>query len=152
MRKERGVKLLWIRVLGEDCHSLQGALVDLWQACATGKYHHSSDPNTAEVDPDFQYWAKVYTDHEGYARVRTIKPGAYRADSNWVRPPHIHFIVSAPGYQDLTTQMYFDGEALKSGKGPTVFFRHRSVNMTSSCFGVLDTFSEPIAQGTQGSI
>ncbi|WP_141735013.1 dioxygenase family protein [Oligoflexus tunisiensis] len=103
---------LWVQVQDEDCQSLEGALVDLWQACATGKYNHPRDPNTADLDPYFQYWAKAYTDASGYVKIRTIKPGAYPAADGWIRPPHIHFKISAPGFRELTTQMYFAGEAL----------------------------------------
>jgi len=103
---------LSVLVQDEDCNPIPGALVDLWQACATGKYNHPRDPNVAEVDPFFQYWAKVLTDKSGIAKVRTIKPGAYPADDTWYRPPHIHFKVSADNFELLTTQMYFEGEAL----------------------------------------
>ena len=30
---------------------------------------------------------------------------------DWMRPPHIHFKVSAPGMTSLTTQLYFRSEA-----------------------------------------
>ncbi len=103
---------LWILVQDENCQPIKGALVDLWQACETGKYDHPNDPNTAELDPNFQYWAKVRTNSKGYARVRTIKPGAYPAADGWVRPPHIHFKITATGKRELITQMYFEGEAL----------------------------------------
>ena len=42
----------------------------------------------------------------------TIKPGAYKVDADWRRPPHIHYKVSRRGYHELTTQMYFAGETL----------------------------------------
>jgi protocatechuate 3,4-dioxygenase beta subunit len=103
---------IWIKVQDENCQPIAGALVDLWQACATGKYDHPNDPNEAEVDPLFQYWAKVLTNSKGYVKVRTIKPGAYPANETWYRPPHIHFKISGEGFQELTTQMYFAGEAL----------------------------------------
>lgn len=103
---------LYVLVQDENCQPIPGALVDLWQACTTGKYDHPYDPNTAEVDPNFQYWAKVLTNSKGYVRVRTVKPGAYPAAEGWIRPPHIHFKISARGKQELITQMYFDGEAL----------------------------------------
>lgn len=103
---------LKVQVQDEDCQAIEGALVDLWQACATGKYNHPRDPNTADLDPNFQYWAKAYTDADGSVRIRTIKPGAYPAAEGWIRPPHIHFKFSAPGFRELTTQMYFAGEAL----------------------------------------
>jgi protocatechuate 3,4-dioxygenase beta subunit len=42
-------------------------------------------------------------------RFKTIKPGAYPAGPETVRPSHIHFDVA--GRQDrLITQMYFDGD------------------------------------------
>jgi protocatechuate 3,4-dioxygenase, beta subunit len=91
---------------------LAGALIDVWQACATGRYDHELDPNTAELDPNFQYWAKLKTDEKGEYSFKTILPGAYPADGDWLRPPHIHFRVDAFGFGRLTTQMYFKGQAL----------------------------------------
>lgn len=105
---------LWIKVQDKDCNPIEGALVDLWQACSTGKYDHVNDPNTAEIDPNFQYWAKVLTNSKGYVRVRTVKPGAYPAADGWIRPPHIHFKITAEGKRELITQMYFGGEALNA--------------------------------------
>ncbi len=96
-------------VAGQDCKPIEGALVEIWQACATGKYNHRSDPNTAELDPNFQYWGKAITGADGAYRFRTILPGAYPADENWMRPPHIHFKVQKRGYMELITQLYFQG-------------------------------------------
>lgn len=93
-----------------DCRPVADAYVEIWQACATGKYNHPGDPNTAALDPDFQYWGIAKTDAEGAYRFRTIYPGAYPADKNWMRPPHIHFKVHKWGYHDLVTQLYFEGE------------------------------------------
>lgn len=94
----------------QNCKPVAGALVDIWQACASGRYNHPSDPNTAPIDPDFQYWGKAITDSKGQYRFRTIKPGSYPADAGWIRPAHIHFKVSALGYIELITQMYFVGD------------------------------------------
>ncbi len=91
-----------------------GVLVEIWQACETGKYNHPSDPNTAALDPFFQYWGKAVTNPEGHYRFRTIVPGDYPADTDWMRPPHIHFKVSKRGYMELITQMYFAGEEYNS--------------------------------------
>lgn len=106
--------LLTVRVVDEECRPVEGATVDLWQACASGKYDHPSDPNDAALDPNFQYHAILTTKAEGEVRVRTIKPGAYPNDPTWIRPPHIHFKITAPGFRALTTQMYFEGEALNA--------------------------------------
>lgn len=95
--------------------AVAGALVEFWQACATGRYDHPEDTNTtAALDPNFQYWSQVRTDSEGKFSVLTVKPGAYPADVDWMRPPHIHVKVHAAGYPSLTTQLYIKGEGLNS--------------------------------------
>ena len=43
--------------------------------------------------------------------MKTIKPGAYPAGPNRMRPPHIHFEVTGTSAR-LVTQMYFAGEPL----------------------------------------
>ncbi len=102
------------KVTDSDCRPVEGALVEIWQACATGRYNHSADPNTdAQLDEDFQYWGRDTTDKEGKFWFRTIKPGAYPAIPGvWDRPPHVHFKVQKRGYRELTSQMYFAGESL----------------------------------------
>jgi protocatechuate 3,4-dioxygenase beta subunit len=100
------------RILDVNCRPVAGALVEIWQACHTGKYNHPSDPNTAALDPDFHYWGRVISNAKGEYRFKTIIPGAYPASANWMRPPHIHFKVTAPGRRSFTTQMYFAGNAL----------------------------------------
>lgn len=100
------------RVLDQQGQPVEGALVDIWQANAYGRYHHENDPATAPLDPNFQGWGMVKTDADGRYSFMTIKPGAYKVQSNWSRPPHIHFKVSRRGYHELTTQMYFEHEEL----------------------------------------
>lgn len=100
------------QVRGLDCQPLPGALVEIWQACESGAYDHPDDPNTAPRDPHFQYWGRTTTDGQGRYQFKTIKPGAYPAGGDWIRPPHIHFKITAPGFQTLITQMYFDGDPL----------------------------------------
>lgn len=100
------------KLTDQHCVPVAGALVEIWQACASGRYNHPSDPNKAELDPNFQYWGKSVTDADGVYRFRTLIPGSYQADVNWRRPPHIHFKVAHLGYRELITQMYFAGEAL----------------------------------------
>lgn len=99
-------------VTDTSCRPLAGALVEIWQACASGRYDHSGDPNPAPLDPNFQYWGRAVTDANGAYKFRTIVPGAYPAAPGWDRPPHIHFKVSKIGYEELITQLYFKGEKL----------------------------------------
>ena len=86
--------------------------MEIWQACASGKYNNPGDPNTAPLDPNFKYWGETVTSSTGEYAFKTILPGAYPADTDWDRPPHIHFRVLKRGYHELVTQMYFKGEPL----------------------------------------
>lgn len=97
-------------VTDDQCRPVENALVEIWQACASGKYNHPGDPNPAELDPDFQYWGRTVTNQKGEYEFFTIKPGHYPATNTWVRPAHIHMKVHRRGYNELTTQMYFKGD------------------------------------------
>ena len=100
------------QVLEESGAPIAGALVDVWQANAAGRYAHEADTNPKPLDDDFQGWAQLLTDAEGRYSVRTIVPGAYPVTKEWTRPPHVHFKVARRGYRELVTQMYFHGEPL----------------------------------------
>ena len=97
------------RILDENCMPVEGALVEIWQACTTGRYNHPNDTNPAKLDRNFQYWGKTISDREGVYNFKTIIPGAYPADTDWIRPPHVHYRIVKLGYKELITQMYFDG-------------------------------------------
>jgi protocatechuate 3,4-dioxygenase, beta subunit len=93
-------------VLNLSGEPVRNATVEVWQANAHGRYTH---PNPAPLDPNFEGAAVLTTDTEGRYRFTTIKPAAYPAGPNLMRPAHIHFQVS--GKQDrLVTQMYFEGD------------------------------------------
>jgi protocatechuate 3,4-dioxygenase beta subunit len=100
------------KVLDQRCNPVVGADVEIWQACASGRYNNRKDPNTAPIDPNFKYWGETTTDQNGEYAFKTIIPGAYPADTGWTRPPHIHFKVAALGHRELVTQMYFKGDPL----------------------------------------
>ncbi len=99
------------RVVNVQGQPVQGARVELWQANTHGRYTHPSDTNPAPLDPNFEGFAVQNTDAEGRYRFKTIKPGAYPATPNWMRPPHLHFDVTGK-INRVVTQMYFPGEPL----------------------------------------
>ena len=99
-----------LRVLDRRGQPLNGARLELWQANAAGKYDHPGDNNAAPVDPNFQGYASLATGPDGLARITTVKPGAYPSGRR-MRTSHLHWKAAAKG-RDLTTQMYFPGEAL----------------------------------------
>ncbi|WP_162913312.1 protocatechuate 3,4-dioxygenase [Rhodospirillaceae bacterium SYSU D60014] len=95
------------------CRPLPGCIIDVWQADAHGRYAHPLDePRGRPLDVNFQGYARIATDKDGFYRFLTIKPGSYVAMGDWVRPPHIHIKVHAPFSPSLTTQMYFAGDPL----------------------------------------
>ena len=101
------------RVLNRKGEPVRNAKIEIWQANAHGRYTHPSDPNPAPLDPNFEGSASLTTDSDGRYRFTTIKPAAYPAGPNGMRPAHIHFQVS--GQQDrLVTQMYFEGDPYNS--------------------------------------
>ncbi len=97
-------------VKNDQCQPVAGVLVEIWQACASGKYNHPGDPNPAKLDPNFQYWGRAITNNKGEYIFKTIKPGHYQATDTWMRPAHIHFKVHRRGFQELTSQLYFSDD------------------------------------------
>jgi protocatechuate 3,4-dioxygenase beta subunit len=103
------------RVLDADGLPLRGALVEVWQANAGGRYRHDVDRHPAPLDPNFSGAGRCLTDDEGRYAFTTIKPGAYpwRNHPNAWRPAHIHFSLFGRSFaQRLVTQMYFPGDPL----------------------------------------
>jgi protocatechuate 3,4-dioxygenase, beta subunit len=103
------------RVMEESGRPLGGALVEVWQANAAGRYRHHVDGHPAPLDPNFSGAGRVLTDADGHYSFTTIKPGAYpwQNHPNAWRPAHIHFSLFGRAFeQRLVTQMYFPGDPL----------------------------------------
>ncbi|MFZ3323863.1 MAG: protocatechuate 3,4-dioxygenase subunit beta [Usitatibacter sp.] len=103
------------RILDADGRPVRRSLVEIWQANASGRYHHPGDQHDAPLDPNFEGIGRTLTDDDGNYRFVTIKPGSYPWPNHayaW-RPQHIHFSLlgNAP-VQRLVTQMYFPGDPL----------------------------------------
>jgi protocatechuate 3,4-dioxygenase beta subunit len=103
------------RVLDEDARPVPGALIELWQANAAGRYRHQEDNHPAPIDPNFTGAGRAVTDAGGRYEFMTIKPGAYpwgNHENAW-RPAHIHFSVFGSTFRTrLVTQMYFPNDPL----------------------------------------
>ena len=94
---------------------IEGALIEIWQANAAGKYLHHNDQNVAPIDPNFAGCGRCITSSKGYYEFITIQPGPYPYPNRGVewRPMHIHFSVFGKSFgQRLITQMYFEGDPL----------------------------------------
>ncbi len=72
------------------------ALVDFWQADASGAYDNSG----------YKFRGHQFTDAKGRYALTTVVPGLYPG-----RTKHIHVKAQAPSKPTLTTQLYFPGVA-----------------------------------------
>ncbi len=103
------------RVLDDAGHPVANALLEVWQANATGRYRHVNDQHDAPLDPNFAGLGRVLTNKQGEYRFTSIRPGAYpwRNHDNAWRPSHIHFSVFGSQFiSRIVTQMYFPGDPL----------------------------------------
>jgi protocatechuate 3,4-dioxygenase beta subunit len=106
------------RVLAPDGTPLAGALLDVWHADGEGYY------DLQLLNPDqMNLRGRFRTDANGNYRFRSIKPTFYPIPTDGpvgkmlrtvgrhpYRPAHVHFKVSAPGYKDLTTELYVNDD------------------------------------------
>lgn len=92
-----------------------GALIEVWQANAGGRYRHKKEGYIAPLDPNFGGCGRTITRDDGSYEFRTVLPGPYpwpNGPNDW-RPAHIHFSLFGAGFaQRLITQMYFEGDPL----------------------------------------
>jgi len=102
------------QVRGTDGMPLGDAEIELWQTADNGLYSNQ-DPD----QPDYNLRARLAVDSEGRYAVTTVRPAPYTVPDDgpvgellhatgrhpW-RPSHLHFIVTAPGYRGLVTEVF----------------------------------------------
>jgi hydroxyquinol 1,2-dioxygenase len=144
------------RVLDLDGRPIAGAVLDVWQAQTNGLYD-SQDEN-----PDALHMCgKFRSDADGRYLIRTVVPVNYPIPSDgpvgrmlkatgrhpW-RPAHIHFVVSAEGYEAVTTHIfdrtdpYLASDAVFAVKDTLVcdFVRREGPDAAASRLGVEPPF------------
>ena len=95
---------------------IKGALLDVWQTSSNG-FYNSQDPK----QPAFNMRGKFRTDENGRYLIQTARPVSYPIPVDGPvgkmlqltgrhpnRPAHIHFIVSAEGFEPVTTHLFDD--------------------------------------------
>ncbi|SDY83331.1 dioxygenase [Nitrosomonas sp. Nm33] len=103
-----------------DKTPIEGAILDIWQAATNGLYE-----NQDEQQPDYNLRGRFRTDKNGTFELIALMPTAYPVPTDGPvgellrvakrppnRPAHIHFIVSAPGYETLVTQIFVKGDPI----------------------------------------
>ncbi len=104
----------------ENKAPIKGAILDIWQAATNGLYE-----NQDENQPDYNLRGRFRTDDKSTFELVALMPTAYpvpidgpvgellrAANRPPYRPAHIHFIVSAPGYETLVTQVFVKGDPI----------------------------------------
>jgi protocatechuate 3,4-dioxygenase beta subunit len=95
-----GTKLILTgSVIGLTCGPVKGAILDVWQADASGRYD----------DKGFFLRGHQLTDAQGRYHFETVVPGAFGN-----RARHLDVRVQAPGKPILATQLFFPGERLNA--------------------------------------
>jgi len=104
-------------VRGLDGRPVAGALLDLWQTDGEGLY----EEQRRTIEP----WMRgiYHSQADGSYSVRTVAPisytipmdgpiGAFFSKTNMshMRPAHIHFAISAPGYHTVITHLFQKGD------------------------------------------
>ena len=105
------------RVLDADDKPVDDALIELWQADASGVYNHPDDPRYQDHDPAFAGFARAATDENGECAFETVRPGAVEADDS---APHINVSIFARGLlKCAVTRIYFEHDPA-NGKDPVL--------------------------------
>jgi len=103
------------RILALDGQGIGGATVEVWQANAEGRYENQEP----DRQPEFNLRGRFRTDAQGRFHFLTVKPKGYTLPADGPvgqlmsalglgleRPAHIHFRVSADGFETLTTHIF----------------------------------------------
>ncbi len=85
-----------------DCKPVAHALLDFWQADASGNYDNSG----------YTLRGHQFTDANGHYQLTTVVPGLYPG-----RTEHIHVKVQAPNGKLITTQLFFPGVTQNDSDG-----------------------------------
>ena len=122
------------RVLDVEGRPIAGGLLDIWSGDGEGNYDMQLPGET-----EMRARGKIHTDSEGRYLFRSIRPNYYPVPTDGpvgrmlramgrhpYRPGHIHMIVSAEGYQPVTTHLfvadspYLDSDAASYVTGHTL--------------------------------
>jgi hydroxyquinol 1,2-dioxygenase len=114
---------VWVsgRVTSIDGKPIANAALDIWQAKADGIYD-------LQTEGEFELRGRVKANAKGEYAFKSYKPKFYsipmdgpvgafvsRTSNNHMRPAHMHAIVSAPGYQQVITHVFVDGDPYLDG-------------------------------------
>jgi hydroxyquinol 1,2-dioxygenase len=131
------------RIMSEDGSPLAGVTVDVWQSDSEGFYDVQNEIEGASLR------ARLRTGEDGRYAFWTITPSPYpiptdgpvgqlleRMGRHPYRPAHVHFMLSADGFERLVTQIFAEGDPYID---------------SDAVFGVKDTLVRPYAEQAPGT-
>jgi protocatechuate 3,4-dioxygenase alpha subunit len=102
---------LKIRVLDGDGSPLPDALVELWQADASGMYVRPTDPRDVLTPSAFCGFGRLATGADGACLFETIRPGRVPDALGALQASHINVCLFARGLlRQVYTRIYFEGD------------------------------------------
>ena len=109
--------VLYGRIANVQGAPLANAQLIVWQTAADGRYDIQNSLEEIDCRGIFK------TDEAGHYLLRTVRPLGYyipldgpvgamvmAQKRHGKRPAHIHFLIGAPGYRELTTALYLAGD------------------------------------------
>jgi hydroxyquinol 1,2-dioxygenase len=109
--------VLFGRIANAQGAPVPNAQVTVWQTAADGRYDIQKGIEEIDCRGIFQ------SDAQGNYLIRTVQPLGYfipldgpvgqlvmSQKRHGMRPAHIHFLISAPGYRELVTALYLAGD------------------------------------------
>src|SRR5690554_6699691 len=113
-------EVMWLtgQVRDVDGNPIPGAKVEIWHCNSKGGYSFFD-----KTQSEYNMRRTIYADSEGRYTARSIIPSGYGVPEgaptdvilkslgrHGERPAHIHYFISAPGHQHLTTQINLAGD------------------------------------------
>ncbi len=90
---------------------IDDAMIEIWQADASGRYHHPLDAHEAAHGSRFRGFGRAETTSQGTYFFDTIKPGPVRGAGGGWQAPHLNVVVFARGMLlHAFTRMYFSDD------------------------------------------
>ncbi len=107
------------RVLDGRGQAVPDALLEFWQADASGAYAHPESPE--RPDPSFKGFCRIPTDPDGAFRFTTVKPGRVPGPGGVKQAPHIVVLVFMRGLlKHLMSRIYFPDETAANESDPVL--------------------------------
>lgn len=135
-------------VRGQRGAAVPGARIEVWEADEEGLY------DVQRPDAQLSGRGHLFTDEDGFYRFWSVRPSAYPIPDDGpvgellgatargpMRPAHVHFMISAPGYRTLVTHIFAAGDPYLDNDA--VFGVKRSL--------VTDFVEQPPGEGPDGT-